>query len=488
MKLLFENWRQFLTEVTYKKAKSNLSDKTLDKAFNAAKWDLENHKLDPRVPTQWRNPPQRQRSAKMRSGILYWIPDDIEDNQKGSALLWLIRVILKKPSTVEEKSTRAWLTIRGSSIWVYAMPAVAARAALETFFQHNRFMSERDINKFKTLKELYDVVDQAKPDIQAYLENESYLNAEEGKLVIYEDDEWQIIIPINKGAACELGERTDWCTGKRDQPYYEEYHKPDDPLFIFVEKVESGNIEIQEGEAPELKLKAKPSSDKFAIALYNEGRELVKEFRTDFKKIITFDTESLASGTYHYVVKVSRYQFHFGSEQFMNQDDVSIEGNEELFYMLALLKKAENVPAHIKEEIKNADYQELDNGGIFISDLKGLKEWYLNHKLHRTDGPAVVRADGTKSWYLNGKLHRTDGPAVVWADGTKGWYLNGRPHRTDGPAAVYPNGTKHWYLNGKQFSEAEWEQKVQKMKGTELTEQRLIRIIKEELRNYETPI
>ena len=37
-----------------------------------------------------------------------------------------------------------------------------------------------------------------------------------------------------------------------------------------------------------------------------------------------------------------------------------------------------------------------------------------------------VWADGDKEWYLNDKLHREDGPAREWADGTKSWYLNGK--------------------------------------------------------------
>jgi len=60
----------------------------------------------------------------------------------------------------------------------------------------------------------------------------------------------------------------------------------------------------------------------------------------------------------------------------------------------------------------------------------GSKEWYLNGKLHRLDGPAVEYADGSKFWYLNGKLHRTDGPAVEYADGNKEWWLNDKLHRT----------------------------------------------------------
>ncbi len=31
---------------------------------------------------------------------------------------------------------------------------------------------------------------------------------------------------------------------------------------------------------------------------------------------------------------------------------------------------------------------------------------------------------GDKSWYINDKLHRTDGPAVEWADGDKYWCIN----------------------------------------------------------------
>ena len=77
----------------------------------------------------------------------------------------------------------------------------------------------------------------------------------------------------------------------------------------------------------------------------------------------------------------------------------------------------------------------------------GTKEWWLNNKLHREDGPAVEYPDGTKWWYLNGKLHREDGPAVESPDGTKKWYLNNKIHREDGPALEWADGTKKWYLN-----------------------------------------
>ena len=101
----------------------------------------------------------------------------------------------------------------------------------------------------------------------------------------------------------------------------------------------------------------------------------------------------------------------------------------------------------------------------------GTREWYLNGKLHREDGPAIEYTNGDKCWYLNGKCHREDinpetgltCPAIEYADGDKRWYLNGNRHREDGPAIENANGTKYWYLNGNQYSEADWKLEVAKL-------------------------
>ena len=81
------------------------------------------------------------------------------------------------------------------------------------------------------------------------------------------------------------------------------------------------------------------------------------------------------------------------------------------------------------------------------TDRYGTKEWYLNGKYHREDGPAREYANGDKVWYLNGKCHREDGPAVEYANGDKMWFLNGKRHREDGPAIEWANGGKLWWLN-----------------------------------------
>ena len=101
----------------------------------------------------------------------------------------------------------------------------------------------------------------------------------------------------------------------------------------------------------------------------------------------------------------------------------------------------------------NGKLHREDGPAVVFAD--GSKHWYLNNKLHREDGPAIEGADGNKYWYLNGKRHREDGPAVEYVEGYKSWWLNGNLHREDGPAVEYANGNTYWYLNDEELTEAE---------------------------------
>lgn len=83
----------------------------------------------------------------------------------------------------------------------------------------------------------------------------------------------------------------------------------------------------------------------------------------------------------------------------------------------------------------------------------GTKEWISGGKLHREDGPAVLRPDGSKEWRRNGLLHREDGPALEPADGKNEWYLNGLLHRDDGPAVDYAHGYKAWFRHGQRHND-----------------------------------
>jgi len=89
---------------------------------------------------------------------------------------------------------------------------------------------------------------------------------------------------------------------------------------------------------------------------------------------------------------------------------------------------------------------------IRVVDAIGSERWYLNGRLHRTDGPAVVHRGGHSEWWVHGRRHRTDGPAISYPDGAERWYLNGKLHRIDGPAVIHHNGTQEWWINGTRIS------------------------------------
>jgi len=78
-------------------------------------------------------------------------------------------------------------------------------------------------------------------------------------------------------------------------------------------------------------------------------------------------------------------------------------------------------PFLFKRHIKNNPFQKKEIRFYY----NGAKQWWLNGKLHREDGPAI-ESNGTKQWWLNGKRHREDGPAIEWNDGSKQWYLNNK--------------------------------------------------------------
>jgi len=77
-------------------------------------------------------------------------------------------------------------------------------------------------------------------------------------------------------------------------------------------------------------------------------------------------------------------------------------------------------------------------------------------KMTDTREPELVEyPGGTKEWSVDGKLHRLDGPAVEYSNGWKHWFVNGKRHRLDGPAIEYPDGHKEWYIFGKEYLDKE---------------------------------
>lgn len=102
---------------------------------------------------------------------------------------------------------------------------------------------------------------------------------------------------------------------------------------------------------------------------------------------------------------------------------------------------------------------------LTMEEFDGNVSWRnADGNLHKVDGPAVRADDGTLSWYQEGLLHRTDGPAIIEADGSEHWYIRGKTHREDGPAItnIFEDHSKEelWY----------WEDELHRIGGPAYTE------------------
>ena len=90
MKFLFENWRQYLNEVSFDDAKEILDSKRTLKIIKAYRYEKEQESRamlgtysGPTITTQHRN---------FKNYLLDQIPDDLTNNQKGTSVLWLLKL------------------------------------------------------------------------------------------------------------------------------------------------------------------------------------------------------------------------------------------------------------------------------------------------------------------------------------------------------------------------------------------------------------
>lgn len=61
-----------------------------------------------------------------------------------------------------------------------------------------------------------------------------------------------------------------------------------------------------------------------------------------------------------------------------------------------------------------------------VERTEAAESYYMNDRLHRADGPAVIKKNGDQLFYQLGYLHRIDGPAIIKANGWIGYYNYGK--------------------------------------------------------------
>ena len=112
-----------------------------------------------------------------------------------------------------------------------------AKECLSTFSKYINRIEVKDINKYGSIRELYDAVcpfmsgGEATSKSDA-LRRQKHAEAEK----VYEDELWEVIIPHTQKASCIYGKGTKWCTAaESSQNMFDYYHRQGE-LYININK------------------------------------------------------------------------------------------------------------------------------------------------------------------------------------------------------------------------------------------------------------
>lgn len=271
-------------------------------------------------------------------------PEDLDENQQGAAANWIKRFILNPTASVGKSPhiLSRYLVMGSRGGLGYQLRDISS--SVERFFKVQNFIQpphSKDINSYSDLDSMNDATVEAAELYKKHQQKKQYLDAEVGSKVILDTPEWIVYEPTNKGAACELGKDTEWCTAAPGLTYYEDYYSKDDPLFIFINK-------------------ANP-------------RE--------------------------------KYQFHYGSSQFMDRHDIEIP-EEKFLELHGLLMQ--NVPDTLPSSARDMVVENSDGTRSQKHKFHSKVVWLMMNP----PAELIIRTPDQDEWIE----HRTGGPAKILFD------------------------------------------------------------------------
>jgi len=298
LKLLLENWRQYLLTERFSTAEGQAAlapeNKKMRRAYTKYLADRE------RGPWEYDrdDPDYREYEADpakikgIAAQLIRWIWDVIPadlagieagndpkkkakevDIRQGLILMWIRKLILKTPDIIDE--------------FIDGNPRGDLWGSFEHFFQHNHLMPQKELLGVKSFEELHQMVVDTKPAVEEFrqsrlkspkmiIEGTTFLRGDwapgaltkplsHKKLETVGERGWVIMEIHNKAAACFHG-ASDWCTTAPGGGYFEEIYQPSDPLFIFENEKTDEKFQFHYG-TPEFK----------NAANYEVGDELLKQ-------------------------------------------------------------------------------------------------------------------------------------------------------------------------------------------------------------------
>ena len=266
MQFLFENWRGFLiNEISFKDAKEVLDGKQVTKLVKNYNY-LQG--LDPFFEIE-------KAKKSFKNWLLDLVPDDLADGQKGASILWLLRLARENNDFASDLINGrtpgfadVWNHFKtffkykdkflppeySKDIWDYETIESLSSAANEIIKAYKEFRHtqpgtpERAVDIFKgteffgggwTLLKNENDVQEAYKKLGGNFQKVFEMSSQSG---------WIIMAVHNKAAACFHGTGTEWCTRHYEGGDFEDYYKPDDPLFIFIDAQNGDRFQLHFGK------------------------------------------------------------------------------------------------------------------------------------------------------------------------------------------------------------------------------------------------
>ena len=249
---------EILLEVDYEQAQASLTGKPAQKLVKSFNFDQGKDPMDN----------MSKLVTTIRNTIMTTVPHDVLpgevandpsmdpigkekeiEKRRALGIMWMLRLLKK-----DKEKTAMLLGDDPGHQWQSISRAI--KQNMEKFFQHNRHMKVKDLNQLQNADDLANVVDAAQKSIDA--ESEKKMGADAGRgteffaggfktdangdimrdeegipLFRFSKDGWVIAAAHNKGAACLLGKKTNWCTAAPGLNYFDTYYNgEDDPLFF----------------------------------------------------------------------------------------------------------------------------------------------------------------------------------------------------------------------------------------------------------------
>ena len=173
----------------------------------------------------------------------------------------------------------------------------------------NKFINKipkenRDINSYKSLPDLYSVIQQfeGNDDAPTSKQDEQRQIKEKEVKKVFEDDEWLIMIPTTERASCLIGKGTQWCTAADNNNMFDHYSE-DGPLYVIVNKETNTKYQLHFESQQLMDEKDRPiSATHFFDYILEDDYDVVEFFQGanegfwDF--ILETSTEEMADGGY----------------------------------------------------------------------------------------------------------------------------------------------------------------------------------------------